>query len=57
MRTGMPVVLLVKAVEEADATHALLPLADREHATRETLRALGILDRGSEPHRETAIWL
>jgi len=42
MRTGMPVVLLVKAVEEADATHALLPLADREHATRETLRALGL---------------
>jgi hypothetical protein len=39
---AMPVVLLVKAVEEADATHALLPIADREHATRETLRALGL---------------
>jgi Protein of unknown function (DUF2868) len=38
---SMPVVLLVKAVEEADQTHSVLPLADREHATRETLRALG----------------
>jgi len=36
---AMPVILLVKAVEESDPTHALLPLADREHATRETLRA------------------
>ena len=35
----MPVVLLIKAVEEADSSHALLPLADREQATRETLRA------------------
>jgi hypothetical protein len=32
-------VLLVKAVEEADGTGELLPLADREHATRTVLRA------------------
>lgn len=37
---SMPVVLLVKAVEEADQIHSALPLADREQATRETLRAL-----------------
>jgi Protein of unknown function (DUF2868) len=36
---SIPVVLLVKAVEESDPTHALLPLADREGATREALRA------------------
>ena len=39
---SIPVVLLVKAVEETDPTHALLPLADRERATRETLRSLGL---------------
>jgi hypothetical protein len=39
---SIPVVLLVKAVEETDPTHALLPLADREQATRETLRELGL---------------
>ena len=39
---SIPVVLLVKAVEETDPTHALLPLADREQATRETLRSLGL---------------
>ena len=38
----IPVVLLIKAVEETDSTHALLPLADREQATRETLRSLGL---------------
>ena len=38
----IPVVLLIKAVEETDPTHALLPLADREQATRETLRSLGL---------------
>ena len=38
----IPVVLLIKAVEETDPTHALLPLADREQATRETLRELGL---------------
>jgi len=32
-------VLLVKAVEETDRTGELLPLADREHATRTVLRA------------------
>ena len=31
--------LLVKAVEEADRTGELLPLADREHATRTVLRS------------------
>jgi hypothetical protein len=36
----MPAVLLVKAVEESDPTHSLLPLADREQATRDTLRSL-----------------
>ena len=45
---AMPVILLVKAVEEADPTHALLPLADREHATRETLRAHGLATDGPE---------
>ncbi len=39
---AIPVILLVKAVEETDPTHALLPLADREQATRETLRELGL---------------
>jgi hypothetical protein len=39
---SIPVVLLVKAVEVTDPTHALLPLADREQATRETLRELGL---------------
>jgi len=39
---SIPVVLLIKAVEETDPTHALLPLADREQATRETLRSLGL---------------
>ena len=34
--------LLVKAVEETDPTHAPPPLADREQATRETLRELGL---------------
>jgi hypothetical protein len=37
----LPVVLLVKAVEETDRSHSILPLADREAATRETLRELG----------------
>jgi hypothetical protein len=32
-------VLLVKAVEECDRSGELLPLADREHATRDVLRA------------------
>ena len=36
----MPAVLLVKAVEESDPTHSLLPLADREQATRERELAL-----------------
>ena len=44
----MPVILLVKAVEEADPTHALLPLADREQATREILRAHGLATDGPE---------
>ena len=39
---SIPVVLLIKAVEENDPTHGLLPLADREQATRETLRELGL---------------
>jgi hypothetical protein len=39
---SIPVVLLVKAVEESDPTHSVLPLADRESATRETLRSLGL---------------
>ncbi len=39
---SIPVVLLIKAVEETDPTHALLPLADREQATRETLREVGL---------------
>lgn len=34
-------VLLVKAVEECDRSGELLPLADREHATRDVLRAIG----------------
>jgi hypothetical protein len=33
-------VLLVKAVEECDRSGELLPLADREHATRDVLRAM-----------------
>jgi hypothetical protein len=44
----MPVVLLIKAVEEADSSHALLPLADREQATRETLRALKLPSDGMD---------
>ncbi len=39
---SMPVVLLVKAVEEADRTHSILPRGDREQATRDTLRSLGL---------------
>ena len=47
---SMPVVLLVKAVEEADRTHSVLPLADREAATRETLRSLGLTTEQLEAH-------
>src|SRR5512145_1536905 len=35
-------VLLVKSIEELDRTGAVLPLADREHASRETLRELDL---------------
>jgi hypothetical protein len=35
-------VLLVKAIEEADRSGTLLPIADREQASRESLRALGL---------------
>jgi hypothetical protein len=34
-------VLLVKSVEESDRAGEVLPLADREHATRDALRAAG----------------
>lgn len=33
-------VLLLKAIEETDRTGTVLPLSDREHATRDTLRQL-----------------
>ena len=36
-----PRVLLVRAIEEADRTGALIPLGDRERAAREALRAAG----------------
>jgi hypothetical protein len=48
---SIPVVLLVKAVEESDPTHALLPLADREGATRETLRSCGLATADFETAR------
>ena len=35
-------VLLVKAIEEADRTGALLPFGDRERAAREALRSVGL---------------
>jgi len=35
-------VLLVKAIEEADRTGALLPFGDRERAARESLRSAGL---------------
>lgn len=45
-------VLLVKSVEEADRAGELLPLADRERATREVLRATGGSDTGTPPAGE-----
>ena len=48
---SIPVVLLIKAVEETDPTHALLPLADREQATRETLREAGLSSADFESAR------
>lgn len=39
---SLPAVLLAKAVEEADPLHVLMPFADREHVTREVLRASGL---------------
>src|SRR5262245_3479156 len=35
-------VLLVRSIEETDRTGALIPLGDREHASRDTLRELGL---------------
>jgi hypothetical protein len=35
-------VLLLRAIEETDRTGTVLPLSDREHATRETLRRLDL---------------
>jgi hypothetical protein len=43
-------VFLVKAIEDADRSGTLLPLGDREHASREALRALGL--NGEELRRD-----
>jgi hypothetical protein len=43
-------VFLVKAIEEADRSGTLLPFADREHASRDALRTLGL--NGEELRRD-----
>jgi hypothetical protein len=48
-------VFLAKAIEEADRTGALLPFGDREQASRETLREMGLTGdrlRSDAGHRE-----
>jgi hypothetical protein len=48
-------VLLVRSIEETDRTGALLPFGDREHASRDTLRELGLTGdqlRDSESQRD-----
>jgi len=41
-------VLMVKAVEDLDRAGAVIPPGDRSHATRETMRALGIAAEATE---------